>query len=360
MERDVVETDVFNNLEDISPSSSDAASRISSPSRDSLASTRSPVNELDSTTLAQQIQEMLTDIHQEGDGDSDAEEREDVGWERDQEDVDNAGAVSDQADEDEPMPDDPILDFDLVDHMPNWPNDFPTELLHSPNPPPSTPARPSRPLGFLTLALYYVVIALSARFGATVRASNFVLQSVGALLQFCISVQSSAPLISSSDLSNFSPAGSARTAMNQLQIQADYIVLPVCPNHKCFKVWYGTQSLDRFDRLPETCPDCGESMYAEEKPCAKRFARVSLSAYLTRFLAVRGMEQLVEMAESRRCSRETQDDAFRQTLTDISIEKIYRERADGAEYQRLQRLLDAKAQRYADSLTLQLDLYIDW
>ena len=148
--------------------------------------------------------------------------------------------------------------------------------------------------------------------------------------------------------------------MNQLQMQANYVLLPICPNHKCFKVWYEIESIDRFDRLPEKCLDRGESMYAEEQPCAKRFARVSLSAYLTRFLAVRGMEQLVEMAESRRHSRVTQDDAFRQTLTDVSMDKIYRERANGAEFQRLQRLLDSKAQRYADSLILQLDLYIDW
>ncbi|CAD6577176.1 MAG: hypothetical protein TREMPRED_001877 [Tremellales sp. Tagirdzhanova-0007] len=148
---------------------------------------------------------MLTNIHQEDVGNSDGEEKE---------------AVSNQADEDEPMPDDPILDFELADQM-----------LH--------------PLGFLALGVYYVVMALSARFSATVQGSTFVLQSVGALLQFCISVKSlTAPTSSSSVLSNFSPASTVRTAMNQLQMQVDCILQPICPNHKCFTVWYGIQCIE--------------------------------------------------------------------------------------------------------------------
>ena len=111
---------------------------------------------------------MLTNISQQGDGDSDGEDKQDVGGECGQEGVADAGGVINQADEDEPMPDDlgrsaSILHSELVDQMPNWPKEFPAELLHPSNPLPSTSARPNQPLGFLTLGLYYIVMALSAR-----------------------------------------------------------------------------------------------------------------------------------------------------------------------------------------------------
>ena len=92
-----------------------------------------------------------------------------------------------------------------------------------------------------------------------------------------------------------------------------------------------------------------------------------MQQFLSRILSAPGVEELIETVEIRRAQRDQEDDFFRSTVNDdaafapaAAFARIYRERADGDEYRRIQQLLIERARGTEGSLTLQQDLYVDW
>ena len=138
-------------------------------------------------------------------------------------------------------------------------------------------------------------------------------------------------------------------------------------NPECHEVFYHITSIERFATLPEMCSACGQSLYFGGVPSVLKFPRISLTQFLTRILSAPGVEELVEKVEERRSRRDHVDEEMRMTIANspgfparAAFARIYRERADGEEYRRLQQLLDRRPGRTEGSLSCQLDLYVEW
>ena len=263
-----------------------------------------------------------------------------------------------------------IVGNGLCDHLSAWPIPFPEALVYRARQPPKSLPQP-KPVDFLTLAVYTVVLTLSARFNATTRAVNYVLQCVIVLINHCLAISTpdtSLNLQSSTETSNvIQPAKTVRTALAHLAVDDEVLLHPTCSNSECHNVFYEIKTVEGFTSLPEHCPACQHPLYVGGIPSVLKFPRVSLQQFLSRTLSAPGVEELIEEARIRRKRREDQDDAFRLNVAGdptlparAAFTRIYRERADGDEYQRLQELLDRRARNIEDSLTCQLDLYVDW
>ncbi|CAD6586342.1 MAG: hypothetical protein TREMPRED_004394 [Tremellales sp. Tagirdzhanova-0007] len=126
----------------------------------------------------------------------------------------------------------PIVGEGLCDHLSIWPVPFPAALAYKEGQ--SRDRIPqSKPVDFLTLAVYSIALTLSARFNATTRAVNYVLQCLILLMNHCLAVSSSSARPVSSPIEStpgMQSAHTLRTALVHLAVQDEVYVHPTCAN----------------------------------------------------------------------------------------------------------------------------------
>ncbi|OWZ59595.1 hypothetical protein C356_00856 [Cryptococcus neoformans c45] len=144
----------------------------------------------------------------------------------------------------------------------------------------------------------------------------------------------------------------------QLDIDPSMVVHPKCPTKECQNVFVDVVSKDGWDKVPDSCPECGTALREGRKLVTEFFPCCTLQAELEYLFSLDGVERLVEdqqvlRSRQRQCDEQMERLAY---LRDANPGKILHHQLDGSCYQ----VDDQDVQRECGCLVLTINVSIDW
>ncbi|OXG12294.1 hypothetical protein C366_06019 [Cryptococcus neoformans Tu401-1] len=149
-----------------------------------------------------------------------------------------------------------------------------------------------------------------------------------------------------------------KTLYGQLDIDPSMVVHPKCPTKECQNVFVDVVGKGRWDKVPNSCPECGTALREGRKLVTEFFPCCTLQAELEYLFSLDGVGQLVKDQQVL-CSRQRQCDEQMERLAylqDANPGKILHHQLDGSCYQ----VDDQDVQHEHGCLVLTINISINW
>ncbi|OXG10650.1 hypothetical protein C367_06712 [Cryptococcus neoformans Ze90-1] len=149
-----------------------------------------------------------------------------------------------------------------------------------------------------------------------------------------------------------------KTLYGQLDLDPSVAVHPKCPTKERQNVFVDVAGKDGWDKVPDSCPECGTALREGGKLVTEFFPRRTLQAELEYLFSLDGVERLVEDQQVLRSRQRQRDEQMERPayLQDANPGKILRHQLDGSCYQ----VDDQDVQRERGCLVLTINVSIDW
>ncbi|OWZ78044.1 hypothetical protein C365_03803 [Cryptococcus neoformans Bt85] len=149
-----------------------------------------------------------------------------------------------------------------------------------------------------------------------------------------------------------------KTLYSQLDIDPSMAVHPKCPTKERQNVFVDVAGKDGWDKVPDSCPECGTALREGGKLVTEFFPRRTLQAELEYLFSLDGVERLVEDQQVLRSRQRQHDEQMERPayLRDVDPGKILHHQLDGSCY----KVDDHDVQRERGCLILTINVSFDW